>query len=145
MTPPRPARLTRRALLALLLAPAAARAHDGLHADGVAAAVGAVRRTDKGLEAELTLVNATPVAVTLRGVDCPEATSTRLLRRSSLFGVESWSRADLVRIDPGEQIALARPDYVIEIAAPPAGEDLLNLKLDFGPAGEKTLVLFAPD
>lgn len=104
-------RLIRRRALALLLAPTIARAHEGLHASGMTAVVTSARRDeDKVIEVGLTLTNTTGQTVTLRDVTCDEAMSTQLLRRSSLFGVEQWSKADLIRIDIGEEISLALPN-----------------------------------
>jgi copper(I)-binding protein len=138
--------LDRRMLLTLLLAPAFARAHEGLHAMGVGVAVHGAKKTDGGkLEVGLTLTNTTGADVTLRGVACDQAKSARLLGRKSLFGVESWSEVKILRLDDGDEVALTRPDYVIEIAGAPEDEDLLNLRLDFGPAGERTVVVFVTD
>lgn len=139
-------RITRRTFVAILASSGAVRAHDGLHATAVGVAVHGVNRGAAGeLLASLTVTNGAGIAVTLRGVDCDRAKSTRLLRRASLLGVETWTQVDLLRLEPGEAIDLAPPDYVIQIVGAPPGEDLLNLRLDFGPAGEKTVVLFVTD
>jgi len=86
----------------------------------------------------LWMANESGAAVTLRGLSASHGTGVTIERRKTLFGVEAWQAVRFLRIEPGESVLLAPPDYRITVAA--AAKDAtetfdFTVTADFGPAG----------
>jgi hypothetical protein len=144
-------RRLRSAALALALAgaPAAEVAAHPAHGEGVyAALVGADEALEGTVGLRILLVNNTPGAATLRGLSAPGAGPITLSRRRSLLGIGFLQPVRFLRLESGQRVLLAAPDYAVtaeglDIDAVIRGE--VAVSADFGPLGTLALeVVGAP-
>jgi len=66
-----------------------------------------------------------------------------IVKRKTLFGVESWQPVKFIRIDALRELELGLPDYRIIVYSPPGDTEAVNLWANFGPLGNIP-VLLAP-
>lgn len=120
-----------------------------LHDEGIYAALVGVDDAPEGtVGLRVLLVNNTPGAATLRGLSAPGAGPIALGRRRSLLGFELLQPVGFLRLESGERVLLAAPDYAVSaegigIGAVIRGE--VAILADFGPLGTMPLeVVGAP-
>lgn len=145
------ATLARRAFVLALCAGAArltaAFGHEGHPHAAPLILLGARRSRDgKLIELDLELSNGFGVAATLRGVTVSIAEKVAISRRKELLGAEIWQPVRLIRLEPDETLALARPDYSVMaqgVEAPLDEPVTFEVTANFGPLGEFTVYTVA--
>lgn len=101
--------------------------------------VGAKRLRGDNVEIAFEIHNVGAYAATLRGAAASGAERVIISRIWHLLGLEIANPIDHLRLEPGQLEYLAPPEYqvLIEGLAPDTNE--LQIDLDFGPLGTKTL------
>ncbi len=91
------------------------------------------------------LYNATGHALTIHGLSSPRAEGVTLLRRRKLLWMESYQPVDFLRLEGGETVRLAAPEYVLAFdGLTETAMTLVLITLDLGPDGEVTVGLAEP-
>jgi hypothetical protein len=91
------------------------------------------------------LRNATGHALTIHGLFSPRAERVTLLRRRKLLWMESYQPVDFLRLEGGETLRLAAPEYVLAFdGLAETAMTLVLVTLDLGPDGEVTVGLVEP-
>jgi hypothetical protein len=84
-------------------------------------------------------------AITIHGASSPRAESVTLMRQRSLLGLTSYQPVDFLRLEGGETVRLASPEYVLKIdGLAESGATIFPITLDLGPDGVLSLALVEP-
>jgi len=90
------------------------------------------------------VINDTGAAITLRGFKASNKQPVEVLKRKTLFGVQSWQPVKFIRIDALKELEFGLPDYRIIVYSPPGDTEAVNLWADFGPQGDIPVMLAPP-
>lgn len=133
--------------IGVMLASAPARAHL-FDEGGIQAILLGVQPDDTdGTVLSVTIVNNTPLAVTLRSIVTPEGDQAKIERIRSVLGLEFSQPVRFIRLSPQEWIEMELPAYRVTLAGV-TPDALLSgrtgLKADFGPDGQIDLFVVQP-
>ncbi|NJO38861.1 MAG: hypothetical protein HC871_16200 [Rhizobiales bacterium] len=101
--------------------------------------VGAQRLDEGSAEIAFEIENVGAYAATLRGAATAGAERVVISRIRHFLGWEVASPIDHLRLEPGQLEYLAPPDYQVLIQGLAPDANALQIDLDFGPLGVKTL------